>query len=225
MRSRDPLNCRLAAYHISRLYERRKEPKKGLFYARIACDRTRLIENPDPQWIASNHNQTGNLLAAESRFEEAAQEYRQAMAAYPGDPGDVAYVLFQQNLGFCELMLERPQAAFPLLVSALRTLRRYGADSLLALAHLDLAYGYLEIGRYHYAVRHAEQARCLAEQHGPETTLKNALYLLGEAWHLSGHEDTARRHFEHLGESYADVPFLADFLLAVDVRKMINLRA
>lgn len=224
VRSEDPSNCRLAAYHISRIYELEGNGRKGLFYARIARDRTRQIEDPDPAWVASNHNQIANFLVADSRFEEALEEYERALAAQPVAEG---YRLpgIRQNAGYCHLMLGRMRQAFTLLFESLRTYRMLGAEPLQALNHLDLAYAYLEVDRPRHAIRHAERALSLARRYKDTANVKNALYLLGEAWHMSGDDQAARHHFERLSECYDDLPFIADFLLTVDVRQMISLRA
>ncbi|MEM7350439.1 MAG: hypothetical protein AAF657_06510, partial [Acidobacteriota bacterium] len=56
--------------------------------------------------------------------------------------------------------------------------------------------------------------------------VKNALYLLGESEKLSGNEFQAHRHFTRLQrEFYPDDPVIPDFLMATDVRKLINLMA
>lgn len=224
LRSGDATNCRLAAYHVSRIYELRGEWKKGLFYARIARDRTAQLTDPDPAWIAGSQNQIANFLVAESRFEEALQAYEEAFEAHPEASG---YRLpgIQQNSGYCLLMLGRPNEALKLLYRSLRAYRRLGATPLLALNHLDLAYTFLEIDRPRLAIRHAAKALALAEMHGDDTQIKNGLYLLGEAWHQYGDDDEARRHFQKLSDRYEGLQFIADFLLTVDVRQMINLRA
>ena len=57
-------------------------------------------------------------------------------------------------------------------------------------------------------------------------SIKNALYLLGEAATLAGHQETARTYFARLQrEFYPEAAYLPGFLLAVDVRKLINLHA
>ena len=223
VRSDDGATCRLSAYHISRIYELRGEARKGLFYARIARDRTAQLDSPDPAWIASGHNSIANFLVADSRFDEALKEYVKALEAHPDAPG-YRVPAIRQNIGYCHLMLGRPKMAFDFLYSAMRTYRRLGSAPVLALNHLDLAYAYLEIGRPRPAIRNAQKALALAQRHNDEANVKNALYLLGEAWHLSGDDDRARNEFERLADCY-DLPFIADFLLTVDVRQMINLRA
>ena len=224
MRSDDPGNCRLAAYHISRIYEHSGDARKGLFYARIARDRTDQMDAPAPAWVASNHNQIANFLVADSRFGEALEEYRRALHADPDAEG-VRRPLIRQNMGYCHLMLGRVRQAFSLLFESLRAYHRLGSITMLALNHLDLAYAFLEVARPRPALRHAEKALSVAQHQGDEQNAKNALYLLGEAWHLSGDDDNARRAFQRLADCYDDLPFIADFLLTVDVRQLINLRA
>lgn len=224
LRSDNPANCRLAAYHISRIYELGGENRKGLFYARIARDRTAQIDDPDPAWIASNHHQIANFLVADSRFEDALDEYRRALEAHPSATSYRTHMI-RQNIGFCHLMLGRPLQAFGHLFDSLRAFRGLNARPLLAVNHLDLAYAYLEIGRSRRAIGHAQRALMLAEEHHDETSMKNARYLLGEAWHQSGDDEAARRQFEKLADCYDGLPFIADFLLTVDVRQLINLRA
>ena len=83
VRNLDPVNCRLAAYNIARIYEYRKENKKGLFYARIAKSWLDNSELPDPNRIAAVRNQIGNFLLAESQFDEAIAEYQAALEVAP----------------------------------------------------------------------------------------------------------------------------------------------
>jgi len=66
----------------------------------------------------------------------------------------------------------------------------------------------------------------MAEATGQVDAVKNALYLLGEAANLSGDGSLAREHFTRLQqEFFPDATYLPGFLLAVDVRKLINLHA
>ena len=224
VRNLDVVNCRLAAYNISRIYELRKEVKKGLFYARIASTWTNSLEVPDPDWVASTHNQIGNFLVAESRFQEAAGEYRLAIAANP-EAAATRKAQLAGNLGYCLVVLKLYREGVDLLYRAIRLLRRLGAEAEQALAHLDLAYAHLELARPRDAKRHAVKACALAERFGDRDALKNALYLGGEAANLQGDVEEARRCFGRLQDYFPGTPFLTDFLLAIDIRKMINLRA
>ncbi len=223
MRNLDPRNCRLAAYNIARIYEHKRDPKKGLFYAKVARGFLAQMATPEPEWLASDHNQFGNFLVAESRFEEAEREYRKALAADPG-AAPVRYALVEQNLGYCYLMLRRVDAALPLLYRSLRTLRGIGDRQQEAAARLDLALGLLEVERHAAALRHARRGLALLDGSGGEL-LKNALYLCGEAaFHAEG-QGAAQGYFGRLQTLFPDSAFVADLLLAVDVRQMINLRA
>ena len=224
VRNLDPVNCRLAAYSIARIYERRKETKKGLFYARIAASWTAGMQSPDPEWITSDHNQIGNFLVAESRFDEAITEYQRALEILP-ETSRHRRALAWSNLGYCLLVQKSYAQGFDLAYRALRVFRRQGAEREAMVAHLDLAFGHLEIGRYPTAERHAGRALRLADRLGDREVLKNALYLSGETANLLGKVDEARGFFERLQSHFPGTPFVVDFLLAIDVRKMINLRA
>lgn len=223
VRNQDQTNSRLAAYNLCRAYEMRKENRKGLFYARIALDRSLLLGRRD--WVGSCHNQIGNFLVAQSNFEEAAGEYRCALECHPSEAVERCAII-EVNLAYCFLMRGDRQTAFRSLYRCLRTLRRLGAQRGQMFAHIDLCFAHLEAGRHRDALRHGERGLALAETLGEADSAKNALYLLGQASHLLGDEGAARHYFRRLAEEfYPGSSGIADFLLAVDVRKLINLRA
>lgn len=223
MRNSNDENCFLAAYGIARVYELKKSNKKAAFYARIACDRAQTVGRRE--WLASAHNLTGNLLLAESYFVEAAAEYEQALRLVPAD-STARWALIKDNLGYSCLVQGRHREGFALLFESLRALRRIGASRYAILPRLSLCYGYLEIGRFRLAVRHGRAALAAAEALADTESVKYALFLLGEAANLMGEYDLARRHFSRLQrEYYPDAGYLPDFLLAIDVRKLVNLKA
>lgn len=218
-------SSRLAAYHLARSYELRSEYKKALFYARVAKERSERAGIL--RWIASSHNQMGQLLLAESRFPEARVELEQALGLMPKEESDrSARALIKMNLGYCLLVQKEYPAGFRLLFDCLRVLRRLGVGRRQSSAHEMLCFGYLEIGRLRTALRHGLHALRLAEEHQDQHSIKNALYLLGEAANLAGDTEEAYAYFAKLQEQYfPEHRFLADFLLAVDVRGLVNLRA
>ncbi|MEM7048259.1 MAG: hypothetical protein AAF604_01310 [Acidobacteriota bacterium] len=222
--SSNTVNRRLAAYNVARIYEIRKDRKKALLYARIARGELVKLESPEPEWRASSHNLMGNLLIAESRFEEAAMEYENALSAQADAP-ELRRAMIWGNLGYSYISLGRHFAGFDLLFRSLRVFRRTGAERALMVAHLDLCFAHLEVSRYRHAWRHGHRALELAEKLGDLDVLKNSLYLLGEAANLLGLEADARDCFDRLQRYFPDLPFLTEFLFAIDVRKMINLRA
>lgn len=223
MRNGDDESCFLAAYGVARIYELRKDYRKALFYARLAKDRATRLDNP--QWLASSYNQMGNLQLAQSYFEEACEEYGSALDQLDTEP-HLRHAMILDNLGYCAIMRGDHRRGFGLLFQSLRTLRRLRAPRYQALPHSALCYAYMEIERWRPAIRHGLRALRLAEQYDDPHSIKNSLYLLGEAYHLQGNVFAGRRMFERLqSEFYPDTEYLADFLSVIDVRGLVNLRA
>jgi tetratricopeptide (TPR) repeat protein len=221
--SADPVSCRLAAYNIARHYELTRSYKKAFFYARIARERAEQQGRQD--WVASSHNLIGNILLAESFVDKAAREYEKALALMPAEPS-VWRARVLDNLGYCRILQSRYPEGYPLLYASLAALRRLGAERYLISTHLDLCFAHLETGRYRHARRHGATALRLAERLRETDAVKNALYLLGEAANLSGDIIGACGFFNRLQrEFFPEVNYLPGFLLAVDVRKLVNLHA
>ncbi len=223
MRNRSPINGFLAANNIARACELRRDYTKGLFYARIARERADALGRPE--WIATANNQIGNLLLAESYFEEAANNYRQALGSTP-DAGVARQLVYEANLGYCELVLGRYRSGLDLLYRCLRTARRRQWARLEMIARIDLCYGHLELGRFDTAERHGRRGLELAEKIGEIDWVKNALYLLGEVAVLAGADARAYAWFHELQRRfYPAQSHLPDLLLSIDIRKLVNLRA
>lgn len=223
MAGEDDVNCRLAAYNIARAYEFQKEFRKGLFYARLALDRSRALDSAD--WLASSHNQIGNLLLAESRFDQACGEYEEALALLPSTPSR-RKALILTNLGYALAVLGHQREGLPLLYKSLRMLRALGARREQVTPHLDLCFTLLEVGRFRHALRHGALALALAEEAHEPDSIKQALFLVGEATHQAAGAQEAREYFQRLQERYfPEASYLPDILLRVDVRNLINLKA
>jgi tetratricopeptide (TPR) repeat protein len=222
MRSADAGNCRLAANNISVHYQFARNFKKSLFYARIACERALQLGRED--WIASSRNQLGNALLGESFVDQACREYEEAVRLIP-----VACVWRARslnNLGYCRVLQKRYAEGYSCLYESLRLLRRFSAVRYQVLPRLDLCFAHLETGRYEHARRQGVAAFLLAEKMGDAEAMKNALYLLGETANLSGDTERASGYFTRLQRDYfPDSPYLPGFLMAVDVRKLVNLHA
>ena len=223
LRNGDPANCRVAAYNIARHYELSRDYKKALFYARIARDRSEILGRRD--WLASSHNLIGNTLLAESFVDKAQEEYETALEFMPAEPSP-ARASILDNLGYCLVLQGRHPEGYGYLYQSLRLLRQFRPSRYEISTRLDLCFAHLETGRFRHAERHGLAALALAESIQEPDSIKNALYLLGEAAHLSGDADGARRYFERLQTSfYPGESYLPSFLLAVDVRKLVNLHA
>jgi tetratricopeptide (TPR) repeat protein len=223
VRNRCAENCFLAAYNLSRAHVRDKEYKKALFYARIARDRAEALGRDD--WRSASYTLVANCLMDESFFEEAAAEYRKALALLPDEPSLTAGTALA-NLGYCSMMLGQLREGFRLSFRTLRWFRRLRAPFYEVWPRFDLCYAYIEIGRYDRALRHGKRALELAEASGDPGLLKIALYLRGELERAAGNHDAAYDHFLHLQRRfYQDSPELVPLMVAVDMRQMVNLRA
>ncbi len=221
VRNRDTKTCALAAYNLSRAHESNKEHKKGLFYGRIARDRALAID-----WlVAESHNQIGNCLMHDSRFEQAATEYRQALELLSEDPS-VMRALAMANLGYCLMMRGKLRPGVRLSFQSLRWFRRFGARLYEAWPHLDLCYAYLEMGRFRRAREHGRRALEIGEEIGESGRIKTALFLLGDVERTAGDLDAAWEHFSRLQqEFYPDSPQVAELMIAVGMRQVVPLRA
>ncbi len=221
VRNRDPRTCALAAYNLSRAHEGNKEHKKGLFYGRIARDRAMAID-----WlVAESHNQIGNCLMNDSRFKQAAAEYRRALELFREEP-TVMRALVMVNLGYCLMMLDRIRDGAALSFQSLRLFRRFGARVYEAWPHLDLCYAYLELGRFRRAREHGRKALAIAQETGETGRVKTALFLLGDTERSAGDLDAAWEYFSKLQEDfYPDSPQIAELMIAVGMRQVVNLRA
>jgi len=235
VRNAGPRGCQFAAYNIARHYELTKNFKKAVFYARIALERS--LQVGDPAWSAKCHTLLGNGLLADSHLEAAIGEYEAALRLMPAptavsDPNDdsdehaAARATIRANLGYCRALQGRLAESLALLYPAARVLRRYGVELHEMSARLDLSFALLQLERCREAARHARRALAMAESADDRDGARNALYLLAEAANLAGDLAEARRCFARLQQIfYPQQPHLADFLLAVDVRKIINLHA
>ena len=224
MRNGDPVNCRLAAYNISRHYELIKDYKKSLFYARIALERAEALGRKD--WIASTHNRIGNVLLAESYVDQAAERYELALVMMPEGERSTRLAGILVNLGYCRCLQQRFGESYSLLYKSLEIVHECGSELCKVKPLIGLTFTHIETGRYAHALRRGRCALALAERHGTPTDMKNALYLLGEAAHLKGDVEEARCFFGRLQREYfPEETYLPGFLLTVDIRKLVNLHA
>lgn len=213
----------LAAYNIARFYELNKSYRKSLFYARIAREHAETLGRRD--WLASSCNLMGNTLLAESLVGEATAQYERALELTLDEPS-LARGMVLDNLGYCHVLQGNHQKGHSLLVQSLRMLHRMAPEVYQTPPRLDLCFLYLETGRYAHAMHQGTRALELAEKAGEPDLIKNALYLLGETENLRGNVSGARDYFDRLQrEFFPGASYLPGFLLAVDVRKLVNLHA
>jgi tetratricopeptide (TPR) repeat protein len=213
----------LAAYNLACAHYALKEHGKAAFYARGAIRTAETLGRAD--WRAWGHNQLGNALLSRDQVEEAVIEYETALELAGAGLDPLVEGQLIANLGYCKVLQGQGRHAFRELFGGFRRLQRAGASRAVLLGHLDLAFAYLDIGRPAAARRHAEAALALAPAHGGAEEARNAAFLLGEAHLAVGDEGAARACFEEIQSQYPGTPYLAELLMAVDVRELVNLRA
>jgi tetratricopeptide (TPR) repeat protein len=212
----------LASHHLARIYERRKAFKKGLFYARMALDRSSWVERTD--WRAYSHNILGNLLLAESWLQEAVEHYQSALALLEND--DVWRARVLDNLGYCRALEGDLEGALSLLLESRDSFERHRAERYTLTNHLALAYVHLCADRHQEAHHHATTASELAQRYRDADGLKNSLYLLGEASLRLDDRDGAFGAYARLqSRFFPDQPAIGDLLMQLDTLELVNLRA
>ena len=213
----------LAAYTLSRAYDIETDVEKAVFYARIA--NRHALAGGSVEQQSSSFNQLGNLMLAQSDFEEAFEYLKKSLALIGPGPS-IRRGICLDNLGYCYTIWGRYGKAFGALFEALRILRKNGARALEANTLLSLAFAYLQMGRFDRALRHGRKSLVMAEECEDHMVVKYCLFVLGEAEKLSGNPLAAREHFLRLEKQfYPENPNVSDLLLVLNVQNLINLKA
>ena len=208
----------LAAYQLGRIFELRKEWKKGLFYARAALTAAKSAGRA--QWIAVNENLVGNLLLAQSYFEEAATHYQKSLDLEASNPLERAQA--SDNLGFALMAQGQMAPARQHLGRALRTLRQVEGPARLSV-ELDIALLHLLEERPQRAIGYASSASIRATKLNDERSRANALLLLVHGARATNNTFLARRCNQELTALY-DAEFAAA-LSTFDVLELVSLKA
>jgi tetratricopeptide (TPR) repeat protein len=225
LRSRDEQTAFRAAYSAAYVYEQKKDRAKALFYARLAERHAAAIG--DVRLVSGCENQLGNILAADSRFEEAAESYRGALRRTEAEAPlfSVARAQWTDNLGYCLLSLDRVPEGLALVHDALDTLEREDSRGLTVYPLMDLCFGYLKSNRFAEARWFGEEGLGRVAAASDLPAEKNLLYLLGEACHLAGDAPAAQGYFDRLATLYPEFKNLRAYLEVFDFRNVINLRS
>lgn len=225
MRSRTATNRHLAAYNISVFYDLRDDTEKSRFYGRLALDHAE--RSGSALFQARSYNRLGNVFIRESRFEEALEQYGEAIRLF-SDEQLFERLTLQINIGYCDLACGRVAEGFEQLFAVRRSYIRHGVAEGHAAGRLRLSFcfGYLEIGKGHAARLHGRAGLEIAERSGDRDLEKKALYLLGEAEKLAGDEMSAFARYARLQEDfYPDTPYLPSLLMDNDTNQLVNLWA
>lgn len=224
LRTSDPRLAFSAAYNLASSLRKQGRFEKALGYARRAMERARALDAPE--LLAPVHNLLGNIFLQRSELDEALSAYRTALALWERQPGDTRYLraILEENLGYCLLLRKEIEAGVARIRHALLLAdevqdRRCRTECL-----QDLCYGLLLRGEHEEAAAAGDAALEEAVAWGYRDLEENCHFLLGEIGTQTG--DTARRdrHFERLQTVHPELPFLKDFLCAVDVTEIITLK-
>lgn len=219
---KSPMTSHLAAYNLAFAYYRLKDYRKGLFYLKMALKVARDMDFEEG--LGTCHNLKASIEIAEGNAAEAIEDYYKALARLPeGD--SVARGMVLDNLGYSMVVMGKLDEGLDCLLKSQKMLQSLNAEYALIFLNLDLAYTYLEIGKPKEALDCAQKALREAEVVEEQETLVNALYLCGEAALGTNMEDTARFYFERVQDIYPKAPMLTEFLMQIDIRSLINLKA
>jgi len=208
------------SYALARAYDLKGDRAKAMFYARIAHGHA--VATGHDEFVCWSHNLLGCIYLAESWFEKALREFEAALEV---GASPVREALVRDNLGYCLVVLGRIAEGLPHLYRSVRTLRRL-SPAYARLPHLALSVAFLDLNRLQRATRHGRAALAVADAEGDGEAAKMALYLLGEVAKQAGDYSLARTYFGVLQTRYyPENTRLADVLLTVDTRQLVNLKA
>lgn len=220
MRTKDKKIARLATYHLARAKELEGDFNKASFYAKISLNLSEELKNEE--YIASSLNQVGNILTCQSYFKEAEENYGKALS-YSKKPLLSALIL--DNLGYTQIVQGKVKEGISSCLKALKTLKSLKVEeSYLIYPYMDLCLGYLEDSRPSISLKYGKLALEIAEKQGFEKRVKNILLLLGEASALAGEINLAQSYYGELATYYPSIKLASDFLMAFELRKVVNFR-
>ncbi|MCB1035367.1 MAG: tetratricopeptide repeat protein [Acidobacteria bacterium] len=213
----------LAAYNLAWAYKGRRETERAITYAKRALSVAEDLGRSE--WRASALNLLGLAYLSSSYFDEAVECFGAGLSLLPGKR-EKRYATILDNYGYCLVLQGAHRDGFKALLQSLRTLRRLKERWIETAPLISLCFAYLEIGKVRPALRHGLRALKLAEEMADPSSIKAALYLLGESAKQAGDAFAARRYFQRLQESYfPTAPDLIELLMVVDARTMVNLKA
>jgi tetratricopeptide (TPR) repeat protein len=220
MRRRNLHHTFLAAYALMYKHRLQGDAKRGIFYGQVALDAA--IEADEAMWKLGALNELGIIYESDSQFARAIDCFEQALAVIDqignGDDQSFGRVAVIQNLGYSKLQIGEFAEAVEMISAVLHKIQ---VPSTVADSHLDLCYGYLELGEFEKARRYGEIALEIAAE---PRQVRNAHYLLGELAYKAGDVELADSHFEELARYYPEFRNLKSLLFAIDLRSMVNFR-
>jgi len=225
LRSPSSPNAVLAAYASAHAHEVRGEYGKASFYAQGALQKSRELGLEE--WTAASLNLLANLELHESRFEQARGLFQEALDRFEaeGKAESAQAAVVADNLGYCHIALDAVPVGLPLVRRALTLLEELGSRQAMDYPCLDLCYASLKLEKMDEAESWGVRALGLGREFQRNDVIKNAHYLLAEAYSEMGREGEADEHYDALADFYPDFPALKNYLHQISLMGLINLRA
>jgi tetratricopeptide (TPR) repeat protein len=224
LRTSDDRVAFTAAYNLASSLRRQSRHDKAMAFAGRALERARKLGADD--LTASAEMLTGNILLAGSYPDRALEHYRRSLEIRDRLPRDDPYsrAILLENLGYCLLQRRDVDAGIATLRDALVLAREVGDDRCRAECHQDLSFAFLIRDDLDAADRHGTRALELSRARRYADIEENCHYLLGEVCARRGDNRGRDAHFHRLQSLHPELPFLKDFLCAVDVTSIITLK-
>jgi tetratricopeptide (TPR) repeat protein len=220
MRRSNPRHVFLAAYNLQYKFRLEGDFKRAANYLRVAMQA--VEEAGEPAWKPRLHQELGNLAVLDSRTDEALEQYAIVLSLIGEAPEFTLTRAFTyQNFGYSKLVAGQLEDGIAMIHRAIDLMKESGNEGFIAESYIDLCYGYLEQNDLPKALEYGLLGESLATE---VRQVRNVHYLLGEVAHKLGDRETAEAHFDALATFYPDFPHLKDVLLALDLRKMVNLK-
>lgn len=224
LRTRDPKVAFTAAYNVACGLRKQGHFERALRYATRALEKAEEVGAAD--MLSPAHNLLGNIHLGRSHLDQALQAYRRALEIRDAQTGDTRYsrAILEENVGYCLLLKKDMRGGLARIAHALALATDVGDRRCRAECLQDLCYGSLIAGDLDEALRHGEAALDEANSADYADIVENCHYLLGEIGVRLG--DSLRRdlHFNALQALHPEIPFLSEFLCAVDVTTLITLK-
>ncbi len=213
-----------AAYNLASSLRKQGRYDRALSYADRALDHARQMAAPD--LLGAGHSLYGNIRLNQNHLERALEEYSASMEYRLAQEGDTRYsrAILLENIGYCHLLKEDLDTGIGKISQALDLAREVGDLRCIAECLQDLCYGHLLAGRHEEALSPGCEALSKAGETGYNDIEENCHYLLGELGSRTDNLERRDEHFTRLQEMHPELPFLKDFLCAVDVTNFITLK-
>lgn len=224
MRTGDPRIAYTAAYHLAGSLRRQARHERAFSYAQRAMERARELGGTE--YLAPAHNLLGNIHLAQSRMQEALAEYRHSLELREAQAEDTRFsrAILLENIGYCLLLLQQFEDGMARLREGLALAEEVDDKRCRAECLQDLCYGMLLTGQYDEARERGEAALVLAETQRYGDIQENCHYLLGEVGARTGDAELRDGHLDRLQALHPELPFLRDFLSAVDITSVLSLK-